>query len=535
MKIASKIRLMVVIAVLGFALLTGMSLLELQKSNNRFVTLQTDVIMSINDLTAIDNTLWRLKVLFRDNIINTDKKPVENTINQQFDRLEKLLEKYEKEDISDDTDRKLFGRIKELFPSYKQLYFNGMKAAGSNISLEAQVQAANTPLARDMVQSIVDDMEYNKALGVKLQKENDTAFANTLKQIIIITIAIVVFFIIMSFMVIHGIRTSLHNLEDFMHNISQTLNLTLRAEVIHKDEIGNTAVVFNELVERLQQNLLTLYKEARRVSASAIQLNDTSKEVAKASSEQSIASSAIAATIEQITVSINHVATQTADTKRISEATQQQVQQGSDAIDRTVKDIHRVSEAVGVTGNVIRNLDEQSTRISGIVEVIKGIAEQTNLLALNAAIEAARAGEVGRGFAVVADEVRKLAEHTAASTEEIAENMVSIRTACAEALTQMKQTEELVVETQTCTKDINQSIDNIGEAASSNVDMVSQINSAIQEQSSASTSISVQVEHIAQMAEEANAAAQQTASAAQQLAHQSAGQLHILEQYKLEA
>lgn len=81
----------------------------------------------------------------------------------------------------------------------------------------------------------------------------------------------------------------------------------------------------------------------------------------------------------------------------------------------------KINDKTAEMAMMVEELNDSSSKINKVIEMVKSISGQTNLLALNSAIEAARAGEHGKGFAIVADEVRKLADQTKDSVEQIAD------------------------------------------------------------------------------------------------------------------
>lgn len=261
-----------------------------------------------------------------------------------------------------------------------------------------------------------------------------------------LTLAIFAAALVSSFFLSRLIVSQVRALHQAITLIEQNNDLNTRAAVNSSDEVGETAAVFNRMLEKFQSTVLHMHQSASQVAATAEELSATTEHSNHGIQQNRSETEQTVVAMNEMTATVQEVAQNTAEAAMAAQDAEQQGAAGNQLAHDVLAKIRALEVETGEAVEVIGGLDHDSQQIGRVLDVIRGIAEQTNLLALNAAIEAARAGEAGRGFAVVADEVRTLATHTQQSTEEIHQLIAGLQKGVEQAVGVMGQVSQHAVE-----------------------------------------------------------------------------------------
>jgi methyl-accepting chemotaxis protein len=243
-----------------------------------------------------------------------------------------------------------------------------------------------------------------------------------------------------SMLVIWMIARPLAKLRNLM-NEGEKGNLTVRANIRSRDEIGQVALSFNQMMEQITALVNRTNESAAQVLRTAENLSEASRKTAVSAKEIAVATEEIANGATSLAVEAERGSDLTekmgAKMREVIEARDQmaasafEVERASEQGTRYMASlIEKTGQTEEMTRNMVEKVDrlKESTRsIRQILDVLNNITKQTNILSLNATIEAARAGAAGKGFMVVADEIRKLADQSRESIDVVASITESIQ------------------------------------------------------------------------------------------------------------
>lgn len=208
-------------------------------------------------------------------------------------------------------------------------------------------------------------------------------------------------------------KNELKILEDTFMEMKKSLNLTISAV---RESIVSVTHASADLATNMSQS-----KSANDIVVDAINSVNEVANVQAQSVEQTFHK------IGEVNKNIQDTVNNVSRLKENVKIADTNTNAGKDALNTMIIQIRNINEIINSFEEQAKTLEENSSKIGQVVNMVSDIAEQTNLLALNASIEAARAGDAGKGFAVVAEEVRNLAEQSTSATQEIASIIKSLQ------------------------------------------------------------------------------------------------------------
>ena len=277
MNLSQRLLLTLSLALLALLFVGLGGIWQMSRSEERFEYFNDNTLTSVRDLDTMERAVTAMRVaLYRHALADTPelKSEAEGMLADAAKSFETALSKYEREDISDDTDRKMLETDRAAMSRYRA-------AQGPFGEIARQRRRRNAPDAgarrtrrasAALRKAILDHGDYNARMGAELVASNKAAYTFAVRAFSIAIAMAILITGVLAFSLYRRIHDSPAQIQGSLEHVSTTLDLGHRATVGRLDEVGRTADAFNRTVERVAATLGEVRRSTESVTVAASQI-----------------------------------------------------------------------------------------------------------------------------------------------------------------------------------------------------------------------------------------------------------------------
>jgi methyl-accepting chemotaxis protein len=508
MTIAQRMYVLILTVVLGLVSLAGLGIYQMAQVYNGANYANINTVPSLLALDEAFGSVARLRVQIWQYIALKDaamKVEMENTMSGAHAKVIEALNKYEKEDLSNDDDKALLTADRNALAEYDSLLGKAKALAKEDKADEARdLMLANKAASIKLADTIDAHRQYNAELGKKAAQDAAATLSHANWLAVTIAAVVVAGVAGRGLMLTRKLVTSLKEAVKIAQTVAAG-DLTSNIVITSKDETGQLLQALKEMNDSLAVIVGQVRSGTDTIASASDQIASGNLDLSSRTEQQASSLQETASSMEELTSTVQQ---NTANAQQANDL-------AASASDVALRGGAVVSQVIHTMGSI----DESARKIVDIIAVIDGIAFQTNILALNAAVEAARAGEQGRGFAVVASEVRNLAQRSAAAAKEI-------KTLITNSVVQVDAGSKLVNQAGATMDEVVASVKRV-------TSIISEITTAGREQASGIAQINQAITQMDTVTQQNSALVEEAAAAASSMQDQAGTLAHLVSTFKI--
>jgi len=495
-----------VLALLGA--ITGIAAWQLSAMSTEAHYYAANLVPSLDALAKVETNLGKQRRFeFRHVLANdmAEMDAIEAKLAAVRKELGVLFDRYEKDLVSDDTERQQFARVRATYTAYLAQWERLRPVSRQTATDPAKTAEATGLITGDSSKAfnaMHEEVEAWMAYNVKLSADQEKHVATIEQQGRLVLFSLAALALALgagaAWLITRSITGPIAQAVAAAQRVAEG-DLGTRISADGRDETAQLLQALGRMSDSLADIVGQVRNSSNSIATGSAEIATGNADLSQRTEEQASNLQQTAASMEQLAGTVRQSAATAGQANTLAAEAATAATHGGQMVAQVVATMHDISAS--------------SRKIADIIGTIDGIAFQTNILALNAAVEAARAGEQGRGFAVVASEVRSLAGRSADAAREI-KALIGASVERVEAGTrqvndtgesmqaivgQVQRVSHLISEISNATSEQSTGIGQVGDAVTQ-LDHVTQQNAALVEQSAAAAeSLKHQAGRLAEM------------------------------------